>query len=117
MKTALFSAIAALLCVSAFAQDRGTFAGTVVGTAGSAVPNVKVAAVQINTNLRVDTITNEVGHYRVPNLPVGPYKLTFEAAGVKTGVREGVARGVTDVLRIDARLELGSTSESMTVSG
>src|SRR3954471_12980291 len=117
MKTALFSVIAALLCVSAFAQDRGTFVGTVVDPTGSAVPNVKVAAVQINTNLRVDTITNEVGQYRVPNLPVGPYKLTFEAAGFKTAVREGVTLSVTDVLRIDARLELGATTESLTVSG
>ena len=41
----------------------------------------------------------------------------FEAAGFKTSVREGVTLGVTDVIRIDAHLELGSTSESLTVTG
>lgn len=116
MKTLIISATAALLCLTAFAQDRGTFVGTVTDPTGAAVPNVKVGIVQISTNLRVDTVTNAVGQYRVPNLPVGSYRISFEAAGFKTSVREGVTVGVTDVIRIDARLELGSTSESLTVT-
>ena len=67
--------------------------------------------------LRVDTVTNEVGQYRVPNLPVGAYKISFEAKGFKTSIREGLTLGVTDVLRVDARLELGATTESLTVTG
>ena len=59
MKRIMFAAIAALFCVSAFAQDRGTFVGTVLDPTGAAVPNVKVGAVQISTNLRVDTVTND----------------------------------------------------------
>src|SRR2546427_10093140 len=117
MKTLCISATAALLCLTAFAQDRGTFSGTVTDPTGAAVPNVKVGIVQTSTNLRVDTVTNAVGQYRVPNLPVGAYKISFEAAGFKTSVREGVTLGVTDVIRIDAHLELGSTSESLTVTG
>ena len=117
MKKIVFSAIAALFCVSAFAQDRGTFVGTVVDPTGAAVPNVKVGIVPISTNLTSGHGHQRVGQYRVPNLPVGAYKITFEAAGFKTAVRDGVTLGVTDVLRIDARLELGSTSESMTVTG
>src|SRR2546422_4090888 len=116
MKTLCISATAALLCLTAFAQDRGTFTGTVTDPTGAAVPNVKVGIVQTTTNLKVDTVTNAVGQYRVPNLPVGSYKISFEAAGFKTSIREGVTLGVTDVIRIDTRLELGSTSESMTVT-
>src|SRR6266568_8273925 len=117
MRKLFISATATLLCLTALAQDRGTFVGTVTDPTGAAVPNVKIGIVQISTNLRVDTVTNEVGQYRVPNLPVGSYKISFEVAGFKTSVREGVTLGVTDVIRIDARLELGSTTESMTVSG
>src|SRR6266568_1353203 len=117
MRKLFISATAALLCLTALAQDRGTFVGTVTDPTGAAVPNVKVGAVQTSTNLRVDTVTNSVGQYRVPNLPVGTYKISFEAAGFKTSIREGVTLGVADVLRIDARLELGSTSESLTISG
>src|SRR5262249_21132068 len=106
MRILIFSVLGTMLCLNASAQDRGTFAGTVTDPSGSAVPNVRVGIVQTSTNLKVDTVTNEVGQYRVPNLPVGSYKLTFEAAGFKTSVREGVTLGVTDVLRIDARLEI-----------
>lgn len=98
------------------AQDRGTFVGTVLDPSGAAVPDVKVTAIQTATNLRVESATNSVGQYRIPNLPVGSYRLTFESPGFKTAVREGVTLSVTDVLKIDSRLEVGQTSESLTVT-
>jgi hypothetical protein len=106
----------ALFCAALAAQDRGAFVGTVTDPTGAAVPNVKVGIIQTATNLRVDTLTNSVGQYRVPNLPVGVYRLTFEAPGFKTAVRDGVTLSVADVLRIDARLEVGQTTESLTVT-
>src|SRR6266545_5318798 len=60
VRTLIKSVLGTLLCLTAFAQDRGTFSGTVTDPAGAAVPNVKVGIVQISTNLRVDTVTNDV---------------------------------------------------------
>ena len=75
MKSRMLFAIA--LCIvlglSAFAQDRGTFTGTVTDPTGSVIPNVDVTIVQVQTNQKSETVTNETGQYRVPNLPVGEY--------------------------------------------
>jgi len=97
-------------------QDRGTVVGTVTDASGAVVPNAKVAVIQTTTNLKMETATNEAGQYRVPNLPIGDYKVTFEASGFKTAIREGIRLSIQDVLRVDARLEVGSTTESMTVT-
>ena len=97
-------------------QDRGTFVGTVTDPTGAAIPNVKVGIVQTATNVRVDTVTNEVGQYRVPNLPIGGYKILFEAQGFRSIVRDNLRLSVTNVSRVDVRMEVGATSESLTVS-
>lgn len=97
-------------------QDRGTIVGTVYDPTGSVVPGVKVKVTQVTTNLTVETVANESGQYRVPNLPIGDYKVTFEAQGFKTAVREGIRLSIQDILRVDGRLEVGSTSETLTVT-
>ena len=56
------------------------------------------------------------GQYRLSNLPIGDYRITFEAKGFKTSVRDGLRLSVTDVIRVDGRLEVGATSESLTVT-
>lgn len=115
---ALFVFTIGLLLVSAVLaqQDRGTIVGTITDPTGSAIPGVAVAATNIQTNQRYDTITNEVGQFRAPNLPVGDYRIACTLKGFKTSVREGIRLNVTDVLRIDATLQLGETSESVTVT-
>jgi hypothetical protein len=97
-------------------QDRGTFVGTVMDSTGAVVPGVDVTVVNTQTNARWDSSTNVVGQYRVPNLPIGVYRITFEATGFKTIVRDNLRLSVTDVIRIDANLEVGSAAESVTVS-
>jgi hypothetical protein len=109
--------IGLLLAASGIAQqDRGTLVGTVTDPTGAAIPGVSVTITHVQTNQRYDTVTNVVGQYRVPNLPVGEYRITFEAKGFKTAVRQGITLNVTDVLRIDGRLQVGDTSESITVT-
>ncbi|HBY59661.1 MAG TPA: hypothetical protein DEH78_07540 [Solibacterales bacterium] len=111
----LFFLLTALALVAQ--QDRGSFTGTVLDPSGSAVPNVKVTITNTNTNQTSEVTTNEAGQYRVPNLPIGLYKIAFAANGFKSVVRDGLRLSVTDVLRIDAMLEVGATSESVTVTG
>ncbi|MDX2149978.1 MAG: carboxypeptidase regulatory-like domain-containing protein [Bryobacteraceae bacterium] len=98
-------------------QDRGTLTGTVLDQSGAAVPNVKVTITNTQTNQTSEITTNEAGQYRVPNLQIGVYKITFSANGFKTVVRDGLRLSVTDVLAINATLEVGQTSESVTVTG
>lgn len=110
---ALFLAVSTAL----FAQlDRGTLTGTVTDPTGAVVPNVKITFTNQGTGAISTTETNEAGQYSRPNLPIGTYQLTAEAPGFKKTVRAGVTLGVTEVLRVDIQLELGSTGESVEVT-
>ena len=97
-------------------QDRGTFTGTVTDPTGSVVPNVTITIQNVETNATYESRTNEVGQYTVPNLPVGRYRIMFEAPGFKRFVRDGLALSTAQVVRIDVRLELGPTVESVEVT-
>ena len=112
------AALLALACVGLWAQqDRGTLLGTVTDASGAYVPGARVVVVQTGTNATNETVTNEAGSYRVPNLSIGAYRIEVETQGFKRSVRDGIRLSVTDVLRVDFVLEIGATSESITVTG
>ncbi|MGH9718781.1 MAG: carboxypeptidase regulatory-like domain-containing protein, partial [Bryobacteraceae bacterium] len=113
-KLLLFTLIAA---GSLLAQlNRGTITGNVTDASGSAIPSVKVTATSAGTGQATVTTANEFGQYSLPNLVTGTYTLTYEAANFKKSVRERVELGVTQVLRIDIPLELGSVIEVVSVT-
>jgi hypothetical protein len=95
--------------------DRGSLTGTVTDPTGAVVPDVKVSARNTATNAVYETRSNPAGQYTMPNLPVGAYEVTFESPAFKKLVRSGITLGVTEVLRIDAMLEVGSLSESVQI--
>ena len=96
--------------------NRGTITGNVTDSSGSAIPNVKVTATSAGTGQSTTTTSNEFGQYSLPNLVTGTYKLLFESPNFKRSVREGVELGVTQVLRIDVALEVGSVIEVVSVT-
>ncbi|MCW5980288.1 MAG: TonB-dependent receptor [Bryobacteraceae bacterium] len=97
-------------------QDRATLTGVVTDPTGAVIPDVKVTVTNTDTNAVYESATNETGQYRVPNLPVGSYRITFEMQGFKSTVREGVMLNVAQVARIDAQLQVGDTAESVEVT-
>jgi len=112
----LFTAFLLAAGLALAQQDRGTFTGTVTDPSGSAVPGVAITIQNTETNAIYKSETNDIGQYTVPNLPIGRYKITFEAPGFKTTVRDGLTLSIAQVARIDAQLELGATTESVTVT-
>ena len=101
---------------SLFAQlDRASLTGTVTDATGSAVPSVKVVIIQSGTRARFETTTNDAGQYTRPNLAIGAYQISFEANGFRKSTRADLTLKIAEVLRVDAQLELGSTSESVEV--
>src|SRR5260370_8048844 len=94
-----------------------TITGRVTETAGAVAPNVQVSIVQTGTNFKYAGVTNQEGLYRIPSLQLGSYNLTFEAAGFKRLVHDGIEVRTGDVLSMDAVLQLGNVSESIDVTG
>ncbi len=115
MKTILLSV---LLSTALLAQDsRGTIAGTVVDPSGAIVANAEVRAVNRDTGAAAPAQTNSFGNYTIPYLVPGNYTLSVEVPGFKKTERPGVEVRVNDVLNIVLRLQVGSATESVEVTG
>ena len=92
--------------------------GVVADTSGAVLPGVTVIATGPALQVpQIDTVTNERGEYRLSPLPIGTYNLTYELAGFQTVRREGVRLSVGFVATVDQVLNLGTVSETVTVSG
>lgn len=93
----------------------GTILGTITDPSGAAMPGVRVLLINLDTGLRRETTSNHWGDYALPDLPLGRYRLTADAHGFETLVREGVELHVQEKARIDLVMKVGSTSERVTV--
>ncbi|MCI0423384.1 MAG: carboxypeptidase-like regulatory domain-containing protein, partial [Acidobacteria bacterium] len=118
LKRVLIS-LSALLCIAASLQaqlNRGSITGTVTDPTGAVIPKVNILILNTATGATYETAANENGQYTVPNLPIGDYQITFEVASFKKLVRSGINLGVTEVLRVDAALALGSMDDTIEVT-
>jgi hypothetical protein len=102
----------------AFGQTvTGTIQGTVVDSSGGVLPGVTISIVQTATGAERTVVTDEVGFFSAPYLPIGPYKLTVTLSGFATVVREGITLGLNDTRVIDINLSPAAVAETVTVRG
>ena len=94
----------------------GQITGSLKDPSGSVVPGVKVVVTNEQTGLTRETVSNELGDYVVPLLPVGVYVVTAEHPGFKVAVRSGVPLSVDQVQRVDLRLDTGDVAERVEVT-
>src|SRR6185295_6533010 len=106
-----------LLVVCAFAQsDRGTITGTVSDPAGAVVANAAIQAKNVGTGVVYEGASSSTGNYTLLQLPAGAYQLTVSVAGFKKYSRSGLTVEVAQTLRVDIGLEVGSATETVTVT-
>src|SRR5579871_6786659 len=112
--------LALLMCSTAalsLAQgDRGTITGTVSDPAGAVVAAATVEARHVETGTSYDTVSTSTGNYTLSQLPVGTYEVDVTVPGFKKFVRSGLTVEVAGTLRVDIALEVGSATESVTVT-
>jgi len=110
----LATAILFFASLQAFAQE-ATIVGTVTDPSGAAVPNVTVTLTNSETG-QIDTEkTNDTGEYVAPSLRIGHYTVQAEAQGFTVAKQSGLVLNVGDRRRVDFRLKVGGTQESVTV--
>jgi hypothetical protein len=111
-------ALSLVVCSAAlFGQAAtGTISGVVLDPAGAAVAGASVEVRNTETNVPYPTVTTDTGAYTVPQLPPGPYSVTVAASGFKTLMRTGLTVSAGQVLPLNLNLEVGSATESVTVS-
>src|SRR5258708_5867098 len=108
MKTKLLVISVLLLSAAVSAQTiTASITGTVSDPTGAVVPNAKVTATNVGTNLSYPASTNDSGVYNMSFLPVGQYNLTAEAAGFKKTVLGPFTLEVNQIARLDVALQVG----------
>lgn len=90
--------------------------GTVSDQSGSSIVGAQVRMTQTETQFVRATTTSSDGHYVLPNLPVGPYKLEAQAPGFKDYVQSGIVLQVGNDIQINIALQVGSVSEKIEVT-
>jgi hypothetical protein len=105
-----------LIRLAAFAQsDRGTITGTIFDPAGAVVASAPIQVRNVDTGAVYQVGSSATGNY-VVQVPAGSYELSVAAAGFKKYVRPNIAVPVEQTLRIDVSLEVGSNTESVTIT-
>jgi len=95
--------------------QQATIVGTVTDPSGAPVPNVALTITNTDTGLAQHLATNNTGQFVAADLQIGHYKVHAEASGFKAAEQKDIALAVGDRTRVDLKLELGSTQESITV--
>ena len=117
----LFSASALLLLFLFFPRDAvgqtASISGTVKDTTAAVVPQVKVTARNLATNVSRSTTTDGSGSYRITSLAPGVYEVDVERAGFKTVEYSRVEIAVGQVQNVSPTLVPSATAEKITVHG
>jgi hypothetical protein len=110
----LISALLAFACIPAVAQQ-ATLLGTVIDPSGAVIANAKVTATNTETGVLHAITTNDAGQYVLPDIRTGHYNVKAEAPGLKLAEQKGVVLQVGDRTRVDFQMQVGATTESVTV--
>src|SRR5687768_15283835 len=115
VKAALIIAMA-LMARTAFAQE-GQIAGTVRDSSAAVIPGVLVEVTSPALIEKVRSATTDgSGQYRITNLPVGTYSVTFTLSGFSRQQRDNVVLTTGFTAPVNATMSVGQLSEVVTVT-
>lgn len=95
----------------------GTFTGTVTDATGAIIPSATVTATNEATSVSNSQPVNSAGLYTISNLLPGFYNVKAEATGFKALVQTHVELTVGYTQRLDFKLEVGTVTQEITVTG
>ncbi|HEV2861747.1 MAG TPA: MG2 domain-containing protein [Pyrinomonadaceae bacterium] len=105
------------LVAATFTGATGAISGTVTDPMGAAIPNAPVKATHKQTGAVFEAITDDSGVYLLRNLPSGNYRVEVAVPGFKSFTMEEVPVQASNLTRVDAVLEAGGVTETVTVTG
>ena len=93
----------------------GSVNGTVTDSTGAVVQKASVKIRNTGTNLVVTAETKDDGSFSAADLPIGNYEVTFTKEGFKTVVFSSILVQGSHTTTVNASLEAGAVSTSITV--
>ena len=95
--------------------QQATIVGTVTDPSGASLPNVNITITSAESGVVKKAQTNDAGQYVLPELNIGHYSVKAEATGFKAVERKDVVLQVGDRDRLDFQMQVGGTTETVTV--
>jgi len=120
MRLGLLAAMVILITTTSVSAQSGltaTILGVVADETGAVLPGVEVSVSNTETGAVRNTISNDIGLYRVPNLNPGSYEVRAELAGFRAFVGTGINAAVGQEITVDVTLQVGAVTEEITVTG
>jgi len=113
-----FASLVILACSAAslWAAANGSLSGTLKDPSGAVVPRAKITLVNAALRSEFRAVSDGQGFYSFPNLRVGHYDMTIEAAGFKTQKKTNLTIDTDAALKLDLVLDLGQQSETVIVA-
>jgi hypothetical protein len=105
-----------MLGVLSAQTGNGTITGVVTDPTGAVVSNAPIDVKNVETGVLFRAVSTDTGNYTIPQVPLGKYELTATVQGFKKFSRPNITIVGAQVLRVDIPLEVGSNSETVTVS-
>ncbi|HET9218341.1 MAG TPA: carboxypeptidase-like regulatory domain-containing protein, partial [Terriglobia bacterium] len=113
------SAMACLLCLimagHAFSQVNSSISGTVEDSSRALLPGVSVKAVNTQTGVESNTLSNESGSYTFPALIPGVYTVTASLPGFSPRSFNDVQLSAGVAIRLNFTLNVGNVSTTVDV--
>jgi hypothetical protein len=112
----LFAVLSLILSAAPVCAQKitGDITGTVTDASGAVVVNATVTATNKATNFSRTATTSDAGFFRIPELPVGVYKVSVSQQGFKTIEREALVT-TAQVTTSDFVLQVGDRAETIMV--
>ncbi len=97
-------------------QGSSNIVGTITDPSGAAIVGAQITIRNSATGVVHTLTSNASGAYQLSDVEVGTYSITVKDTGFKTYTQTDVVVNVSSTVRADVALQLGQTSESVTVS-
>ena len=98
------------------AQDvNASFSGRAFDQSGGTVPAASISLRSVGTGVVLQTKTGPDGSFSFHDVPPGEYEVHAVAAGFRDYLRTGIRAELGSRMRIDVKLELGSTTQTVEV--
>src|SRR5215813_13338900 len=117
LKFATWGIAALFVTVSAAWAQNATVTGTIVDGSGAPVAGATITVKSPQTGTVHSATSNENGAYRMVELQPGSYEMTIEKGGFKVLHYGDVVLTVSQVLTVDAKLEISGQATTIEVSG
>jgi hypothetical protein len=117
-RTLVMLCLLSMICMTpSFGQEfRATLSGRVTDSSGAVVVNATVTAVEGSSKTTYTAKTTHDGNYYIPYVLPGTYTVSAAAKGFKTAIQENVRMFAAQGFGQNFTLEVGATSESVTVT-